>query len=48
MEFANRKACIEHYQGQFPNLPRYMIEMALGYDLQNGASNEKPKGERHG
>lgn len=43
MEFANRKACIEHYQDQFPNLPRYMIEMALDYDLATGApSNEKP------
>ena len=45
MEFANRKACIEHYQDQFPNLPRYMIEMALDYDLAQGegsASNEKP------
>ena len=43
MEFANRKACIEHYQNQFPNLPRYMIEMALDYDLATGApSNEKP------
>ena len=44
MEFANRKKCIEHYQGQFPNLPQYMIEMALDYDLQGGGtSNEKPK-----
>ena len=44
MEFPNRIKCIEHYQSQFPNLPRYMIEMALDYDLQNGgASNEKPK-----
>jgi hypothetical protein len=45
MEFVNRKACIEHYQDQFPNLPRYMIEMALDYDLAQGegsASNEKP------
>ena len=43
MEFADRKACIEHYQDQFPNLPRYMIEMALDYDLATGApSNEKP------
>ena len=43
MEFANGKACIEHYQNQFPNLPRYMIEMALDYDLATGApSNEKP------
>jgi hypothetical protein len=42
MEFVNRKACIEHYQEQFPNLPRYMVEMALDYDLSNGAeSNEK-------
>ena len=44
MEFPNRVKCIEHYQSQFPNLPRYMIEMALDYDLENGgASNEKPK-----
>ena len=44
MEFASRKNCIEHFQGQYPNLPRYMIEMALDYDLANGAaSNEKPK-----
>ena len=43
MEFANRKACIDHYEDQFPNLPRYMIEMALDYDLATGApSNEKP------
>ena len=45
MEFASRKKCIEHYQDQFPNLPRYMIEMALDYDLAQGdgsASNEKP------
>ena len=45
MEFANRKTCIEHYQDQFPNLPRYMIEMALDYDLSQGegsTSNEKP------
>ena len=43
MEFASRKACIEHYQSQFSNLPRYMIEMALDYDLAEGAtSNEKP------
>ena len=43
MEFANRKACIDHYEDQFPNLPRYLIEMALDYDLATGApSNEKP------
>ena len=43
MEFANRKACIEHYQEQFPNLPRYMVELALDYDLATGAAtNEKP------
>ena len=43
MEFANRKACVEYYEDQFPNLPRYMIEMALDYDLATGApSNEKP------
>ena len=43
MEFANRKSCIEHYQAQFPTLPRYMIEMALDYDLQTGGhSHEKP------
>ena len=34
MEFASRQKCIEHYQNQFPNLPRYMVEMALEYDLQ--------------
>ena len=44
MEFASRKQCIEHFQGQYPNLPRYMVEMALDYDLANGGStNEKPK-----
>ena len=44
MEFPNRVKCIEHYQSQFPHLPRYMIEMALDHDLQNGATtNEKPK-----
>jgi flagellar biosynthesis/type III secretory pathway M-ring protein FliF/YscJ len=45
MEFASRHKCIEHYQSQFPNLPRYMVEMALDYDLSQGegsASNEKP------
>ena len=43
MEFKSRKACIEHYQEQYPNLPRYMIEMALNYDLSEGAhTNEKP------
>lgn len=43
MEFSSRKRCIEHFQGEFPNLPSYMIEMALDYDLQNGGtSNEKP------
>ena len=45
MEFASRKECIGHYQDQFPNLPRYMIEMAPDYDLAQGegsASNEKP------
>ena len=44
MEFASRSKCIEHFQDQFPNLPRYMVEMALDYDLSNGAvSNEKPQ-----
>ena len=43
MEFASRAKCINHFQDQYPNLPRYMIEMALEYDLQNGgANNEKP------
>lgn len=45
MEFASRHKCIEHYQNEFPNLPRYMIEMALDYDLAQGdgsSSNEKP------
>ena len=51
MEFANRKACIEHFQEGFPRLPRYMIEMALDYDLSNGGeTGEKPltgKQKRH-
>ena len=45
MEFTSRHKCIEHYQNEFPNLPRYMIEMALDYDLAQGegsSSNEKP------
>ena len=43
MEFVSRKKCIEYYESQFPELPRYMIEMALDYDLaQGGSSNEKP------
>lgn len=45
MEFPSRKKCIEYYQDQFPDLPRYMIEMALEYDLAQGdgsSSNEKP------
>ena len=42
MEFPNRKACIDHYEAQFPNLPRYMIEMALDYDLSQQASEKKP------
>ena len=40
MEFASRSKCIDYYQEQFQNLPRYMIEMALDYDLQ---STQKPK-----
>ena len=44
MEFASRSKCIDHFQEQFPNLPRYMIEIALDYDLENGGgTNEKPK-----
>jgi hypothetical protein len=43
MEFSSRVACIKYYQEEYPNLPRYMIEMALDYDLSNGGtSNEKP------
>ena len=45
MEFASRHKCIEHYQSQFPNLPRYMVEMALDYDLaisKESSSNGKP------
>ena len=33
MEFSNRKQCVSHYQDMFPNLPQYMIELALDYDL---------------
>jgi hypothetical protein len=44
MEFVSRDKCIAHYHEQFPNLPRYMVEMALDYDLANGGlSHEKPK-----
>ena len=39
MEFKSREACIEHHVEQFPTLPRYMIELALNYDL---AEQEKP------
>jgi hypothetical protein len=49
MEFANRHKCIEYYQSQFPNLPRYMIEMALDYDLatsKGSATSEKPMTNR--
>ena len=42
MEFPNRKSCIDHYEAQFPNLPRYMIEIALDYDLRQQASEKKP------
>jgi hypothetical protein len=45
MEFDSREACIRHYSEQFPNLPRYVVEMALDYDLQCGegsSTNEKP------
>ena len=42
MEFPNRKSCIDHYEAQFPNLPRYMIEIALDYDLSQKASEKKP------
>lgn len=45
MEFVSRKKCIEYYESQYPELPRYMIEMALDYDLAQGegsSSNEKP------
>ncbi len=33
--FANRQACIDHYNEQFPTLPPYLIEMALDFDLQH-------------
>ena len=40
-----KEKCIEYYESQYPELPRYMIEMALDYDLAQGegsSSNEKP------
>ena len=44
MEFVSRDKCIAHYHEQFPNLPRFMVEMALDYDLANGGqTQEKPK-----
>ena len=43
MEFHSRKACLDYYTEQYPHLPKYMVEMALDYDLATGApSNEKP------
>ena len=42
MEFHSRKACIDYYAENFPHLPRFMIEMALDYDLDQ--SNKKMTG----
>ena len=42
MEFHTRKACLDYYSDNFPHLPRYMIEMALDYDLEQ--SNKKMTG----
>lgn len=33
MEFPSRKHCVAHFQELYPNLPQYMIELALDYDL---------------
>ena len=42
MEFHSRKACIDYYTEQYPHLPKYMVEMALDYDLEQ--SNKKMTG----
>ena len=42
MEFHSRKACIDYYSDQFPHLPKFMIEMAMDYDLEQ--SNKKMTG----
>jgi hypothetical protein len=42
MEFPSRKHCIDHYADLYPNLARYMIEIALDYDL----NRVKPTGSQ--
>ena len=42
MEFHSRKACLDYYTEQYPHLPKYMVEMALDYDLEQ--SNKKMTG----
>ena len=45
MEFHSRKACVDYYSEQYPHLPKYMVEMALDYDLEQ--SNKKMTGAEH-
>ena len=33
MEFPNRESCVTHYMGLYPHLPKYIVEVALDYDL---------------
>eukprot|EP01051_Picozoa_sp_SAG22_P015391 SAG22_NODE_2001_length_3168_cov_24.284132_4_plen_126_part_00 len=42
MEFHSRKACLDYYTDQYPHLPKYMVEMAMDYDLEQ--SNKKMTG----
>ena len=42
MEFHSRKACVDYYSEQYPHLPKYMVEIALDYDLEQ--SNKKMTG----
>jgi hypothetical protein len=43
MEFPSRKDCIEHYQGLYPNIPKFMIDVALEYDLSTQKQDKKPQ-----
>ena len=42
MEFANRDSCVTHYMGLYPHLPKYIVEIALDYDL----NKVKPTGKQ--
>ena len=33
MEFPNRESCVTHYMGLYLHLPKYIVEVALDYNL---------------